>query len=68
MASFWVVNLLHQIFIPTPLPERFLLLRVMLVGLAVVSAGAYLIGLGGLRPSDKSFAGGEGAGRNNGAV
>lgn len=52
MASFWVVNLLYQIFIPMPLPERFLLVRVVLVGFAVVSAGAYLIALGGLRPSD----------------
>ena len=48
MASFWVVNTLYQLFIPMPLPSRYLALRIALVGFSVVTAAAYMGTLRGL--------------------
>jgi hypothetical protein len=41
MASFWLINTLYQLLIPMPLPSHLFLLRLALVGFAVLTASAY---------------------------
>ena len=45
MAGFWLLNTLYQLFIPMPLPARLWSLHVVLVGYAVVTMLAYVVGL-----------------------
>jgi hypothetical protein len=51
MAGFWLVNTLYQLFIPMPLPSKLWPLHVVLVGYAVVTSLAYVVGLRALRHS-----------------
>ena len=49
MGGFWLANTLYQLFIPMPLPPKLLVLRVVLVGYAIVTTIAYGTALGALR-------------------
>ena len=49
MGGFWLANTLYQLFIPMPLPPKLWVLRVVLVGYAIVTAIAYGVALGALR-------------------
>ena len=49
MGGFWLANTLYQLFIPMPLPPKLWLLRVVLVGYAIVTTIAYGVALGALR-------------------
>lgn len=49
MGGFWLANTLYQLFIPMPLPPKLWVLRLVLVGYAVVTTIAYGAALGALR-------------------
>jgi hypothetical protein len=49
MGGFWLANTLYQLFIPMPLPPKLMVLRVVLVGYAMVTTIAYGVALGALR-------------------
>jgi len=49
MSGFWLLNTLYQVLIPMPLPASMWPLRVVLVGYAVLTMLAYVVGLQALR-------------------
>jgi hypothetical protein len=49
MGGFWLVNAVYQVVVPMPLPSGWLPLRLALLGFALVTGGAYGVGLNALR-------------------